>query len=66
MEGHRMTQPQSLIKPATLDLAQHIGVMLATATGDKLATAQRIFAWMTPSAKARATYAASTATLVRQ
>lgn len=49
----------SLIKPAKLDLADHIGRKLATAKGESLETARRIYSNMTPQAKARADIAAS-------
>jgi hypothetical protein len=46
-------------KPASLDLADHVGKLLVFAKGEKLATAQRIYSNMTPEAKARADFARS-------
>lgn len=50
---------QSNLKPATLDLAEHIGKLLIFAKGENLARAKRIYQNLTPEAKARCDFARS-------
>lgn len=49
----------TMLRPADLSLADHIGKLLATADGTRLALAQRIYITMNPAAKARADFVRS-------
>ena len=59
-----MTAPlnYSTLRAPDLSLADHVGKLLATAKGDKLALAQRIYSTLNPTAMARANFVASMAT----
>lgn len=56
-----MTAPlnTSLLRLPDLALADHVGKLLVTATGDRLATITRIYNGMTAEAKARADFVRS-------
>jgi len=49
-----MTKPLSLLKPATVDLATHVGLSLSipTITPERRALLLRIYSMMNPDAKA--------------
>lgn len=49
----------TLLKPATLDLAEAVGKAMVTASPERMITLNRLYDRMTPAAKARVTFARS-------